>query len=1208
VIAMRVSRTGLTAVLICVALGAVFAGGAAPAWASSSAWWHLTVGPRPTVVNGGLAQDEVQTLTVNATGGVYAVGRDEAPEAFVPFNATPAELQATLEGVYGANNVMVTEGEGDEKGDKPYRVVFTGALADDRVRPMYANSVLFGNLLTCAGATSGLCKASASVAVASVGRPDGQVVVSATNLGYTDVNATTSPVEIGVKLPAGMEAAGIEGVAGHIVNSALATLECSVGSLSCVFRGSVTPYEQLTVIVRVVVKPGAQSGEVAQAAISGGEAPATSATSPPIAVAGGPTPFGVEAYEMTPEEAGGGQDTQAGSHPFQLTTTLNLNQSFEINEKFGETPEPAEMAKDLSFKLPPGLIGNPTPFPQCTLAQFLTPAPGGSGENLCPPQTAVGVARVSFVEAQFLGYEMIIVPLFNLEPSVGEPARFGFLPVGTPVFLDTAVRTGGDYGVTVNVDNITQTVGFMKSEVTFWGVPGDPRHGAERGWNCLYATQERASSQCNPPEEHAPPPLLSLPTSCTGPLQTSVEADSWVQEGNFLSKPATVPLPAMDGCNRLPFEPSINLTPDGQAGSTPTGLAVSVHVPQSVSLAPEGLAEADVKNTTVTLPEGVAINPAGADGLQACSEEQIALPSAEPPTCPEASKIGLVKIKTPLLPNPLEGAAYLAQQNTNPFGSLVAMYVFVEDPISGSRVKLAGEVVPNPVTGQLVSTFKNTPQLPFETFELHFFGGDRAPLATPAKCGAYTTTASIEPWTETGEVASSSTFDVVSGPNGSSCRNPLSFQPSLTVGTTSIQAGGFTPFTMTMSREDGEQPLQGIALHMPKGVSGTLSHVKLCGEQQADEGTCGPESEIGETIVSVGVGGDPYTVKGGKVYITGPYKGAPFGLSIVNPAKAGPYNLGQVVVRAKLEVDKETAAITVTTDNEGPYKIPTIIDGIPLQIKHVNVNINRPGFTFNSTNCSPLQITGELVSTEGATSTLQVPYQVTNCAVLAFKPKLEASTTGKTSRANGASFHVKLGYPAGPYDANIARVKVELPKALPSRLTTLQKACTAAVFNANPAACPAASIVGHATAVTPVLPVPLSGPAYFVSHGGEAFPSLIIVLQGYGVTVHLVGSTFINRAGVTSSTFKTVPDVPVGTFELTLPQGQFSALAATGNFCKQKLAMPTEFLGQNGALIKTSTKIAVTGCGKAKKTKHRGKKASKRHGDRRGVKGKGRKK
>ena len=389
-------------------------------------------------------------------------------------------------------------------------------------------------------------------------------------------------------------------------------------------------------------------------------------------------------------------------------------------------------------------------------------------------------------------------------------------------------------------------------------------------------------------------------------------------------------------------------------------------------------------------------------------------------------------------------------------------------------------------------------------------------------------------------------FEVTSGPNGGQCESPLPFGPELTAGTTSIQAGGFSPFTMTMSREDGNQNLQAVQLHMPPGLLGTLSGVALCGEPQADQGTCGLESLIGETTVSVGLGGNPYSVTGGKVYITGPYDGAPYGLSIVNPANAGPFHLGNVIVRAKIEVDPSTAALTITTDPSGPYAIPHILDGIPLQIKHINVTINRPNFTFNPTNCSKLAVTGTLLSSEGSTSALSVPFQATNCAVLAFKPTLTASTVGKTTRANGASLTVKLGYPAGPYDANISKVKVELPKGLPSRLPTLQKACLAATFEANPANCPAASIIGHATATTPVLPVPLSGPAYFVSHGGEAFPSLIIVLQGYGTTVDLVGSTFISKAGITSSTFKTIPDVPVGTFELTLPQGPFSALTANG--------------------------------------------------------------
>jgi hypothetical protein len=365
--------------------------------------------------------------------------------------------------------------------------------------------------------------------------------------------------------------------------------------------------------------------------------------------------------------------------------------------------------------------------------------------------------------------------------------------------------------------------------------------------------------------------------------------------------------------------------------------------------------------------------------------------------------------------------------------------------------------------------------------------------------------------------------------------------------------------------------------------------VKLCGEAEANAGTCGPESEIGETIVSVGVGNDPFTVKGGKVYITGPYKGAPFGLSIVNPAVAGPFNLGKVIVRAKIEVNPTTAALTITSDNEGPYKIPQYIDGIPLQIKHVNVTITRPGFTFNPTNCNRMEITGSLSSTEGATDALSLPFQATNCAALGFAPKFAASTSGRTSRADGASLSVKLTYPSGSLgsQANIKEVKVELPKQLPSRLTTLQKACTAAQFHANPAGCPAASVIGHAKAITPLVPVPLEGPAYFVSNGGEAFPNLIVVLQGYGVTIDLVGDTFISKAGITSSTFKTVPDAPVGSFELTLPEGPTSALATDGNLCTSKLVMPTSFVAQNGAETHQSTKIAVAGCAKHKQaSKH----------------------
>jgi hypothetical protein len=1041
---------------------------------------------------------------------------------------------------------------------------------------------------------------------------EGELVVKAIDLGDAAAQGSTSQIMLSDTVPAGLT---VTEVTGHSAGGReFRQMTCTVSPVECMFNEALVPYEPLEMHVHVTAG-NSPAALVNRVSVVGGGARGASGSGA-VTISATPKSFGVEEFTMAATDEDGSEDTQAGSHPFQFTTTLRLNTKAAPE---GSGAVPTALAKDLHFDLPAGVIGNPTVVPQCTDRQFSSLEQ--YGPNQCPNDTVIGVSSVSFITPERNEEVTAVVPLFNLVPSVGEPAKFGFEVFGTPVILDTSLRTGGDYGVVVSVNDISQVFGFISSQTTFWGVPADPRHNNSRGWTCVgHGIGRGVCGEFGPQPGQLAAPFLTLPTSCTGPPHTTVEADSWAEPGTFRLGEYTFqdlekdPV-GMDGCNRLDFEPSMSVVPDGRAASTPTGLTIGLHVPQEATLNPTGLAEADVKSTTVALPEGIALNPAAADGLEACSTEQVGFKTVDEQTqtalftpaaaaCPEASKIGTVEINTPLLPNPLTGAVYLAAQDQNPFGSLVAMYLVAEDPVSGVLVKLAGEVKPDPVTGGLVSTFANTPQLPFEDLHLKFFGTARAPLNTPALCGTYTTVASMEPWSENLTARPSSNFEITTGPDGSPCADPLPFSPSLTGGTTSIQAGGFSPFTMTMSREDGQQALQGIQLRMPPGVSGLLSGVKLCQEAQADAGTCGPESEIGETIVSVGLGGDPFSVKGGKVFITGPYKGAPFGLSIVNPAKAGPFNLGYVVVRAKIEVNPETAALTITTDNEGPYKIPTIIDGIPLQIKHVNVDINRPGFTFNATNCSPLKITGSLVSTEGSSSALSVPYQVTNCAVLAFKPKLEASTSGKSSRLDGTSLNVKLSYPAGPYDANIAKVKVELPEGLPSRLPTLQKACLSSVFEANPAACPAASVIGHATATTPVLPVPLSGPAYFVSHGGEAFPSLIIVLQGYGVTVHLVGTTFISKQGITSSTFKTVPDVPVGSFELNLPAGRYSALTALGNLCKDKsLSMPTEFVGQNGALVDTDTKVTVTGCGKSEKVSHKHKKHRGKGGGRKAGRG-----
>jgi hypothetical protein len=1192
---MSMARTISRSILGVLAVTVIGLACSASSAMALSPWWHLTSGERPTPIQPGLAQDEVQEVTVSATGGLVILFGPKETIAVVNWNATIVEMREALEGIYGPGNVEVTGGPGDETGSKPYVIRSIGGLTDQPVEPLTVNPETFEDL-SCTGATGPNCKAETTVSEKVKGRFDGQIVLTASNLGDANINSETTPVSITDKLPPGLKAVAIRGFAGEFGNEhSFGPVQCSLGSLTCTFARVLPPFEYIEVLVTVVAE-GSTSGGMNEVSVSGGEASSASIARP-VRVGGAPSGFGVENYEMTPENEGGTLDTQAGSHMFQLTTTFTLDQTLDEEN----LPTPAGgLAKDLHFNLPPGLIGNATAIPQCPIRDFLTPVEGV--ENKCTPRTAVGVANITVSLPGLV--QVFTVPVFNITPSVGEPARFGFFLLRAPVLLDTKLRTGGDYGVTVDVTNITQTAAFFKNEVVFWGVPGDSRHDNQRGWGCLLDEQKPEHIQpCNPLGEEHPLPLLSMPTSCTGPLQTTVEAASWTEPENILTAGSNVPMPAMDGCNRLPFAPSIKVTPDGTAGSTPTGLTVDEHVPQETILSGSGLSESDVKGLTTTLPVGVALNPAAADGLEACSESQIGLSNDNPPSCPDASKVATVKIKTPLIPNALEGAAYLATQNQNPFGSLVGLYIYAHDPVAGVSAKAAGEIVENPVTGQLTAHFEHDPvfqggpvesqflpEVPFEDVELHFFGGDRAPLSTPALCGSYTTAGTFTPWAENGTTESASTFNITTGPNGTPCKDPLPFNPSLTAGTTSIQAGGFSPFTMTMSRPDGSQNLTAIKLRMPPGLLGTLATVKLCDNTQADAGTCGPESLIGHTTVSVGVGGDPFTVRGGEVFITEGYGGAPYGLSIVNPAKAGPFDLGKVIVRAKIEVDPTTAQLTITSDSTGPYKIPTILDGIPLQIQHVNVSIDRSNFTFNPTDCSPLQIGGSLTSDQGAVQALAVPFQITNCAVLAFKPKLTAKTNGKTSRTNGASLSVKLTYPAGPFDANISKVKVDLPKQLPSRLTTLQKACPSATFNANPAACPSASIVGHAKATTPVLPVSLEGPAYFVSHGGEEFPQLIIVLQGYGTTVHLVGDTFINKAGVTSSTFKQVPDVPVGTFELTLPQGKYSALAANGNLCTiKKLGMPTSFVAQNGVEQHTTTPIVPTGCTKhkAKKAKHK---------------------
>jgi hypothetical protein len=1039
----------------------------------------------------------------------------------------------------------------------------------------------------------------------------GQVLVVASNFGDRAANGSAEPVSIVAQLPAGLAATTISGQ-----TEGQGNLECSLSPLKCSFKGILHPYEQLrmTITVEVEAQPGLLSGT---ASVQGGGGSAIAKTMK-VPVSNESPGFGVASLQQETLNEDGSPAVQAGAHPFQLTTTLVLNQHLPPG---GGGRQPVELPKNLTFHLPPGLIGNPNAGTQCTMANFFALI---LETNLCPVGAVVGVATVTADEPKALKVFTKTVPVFNLVPAKGEPARFGMVVAGiVPIVLDTSVRSGRDYGVDVTVKDATETAGLLSSQVTFWGVPGDPRHDNARGWECVAGGHFAAQIGIPCPVSSGLPeePLLTTPTACAAspakePIVFSMEADSWLHPEMYLGteydwmngEGARL---GFEGCGGLPFEPELAVSPEQHTASTPTGLDVSVTVPQTTTLKAGEPAEADVRDTTVTLPDGVVLSPSAANGLEACSESQVGFTGVNqatqtnefntaPVACPDGSKVGTVTIRTPLLSHELEGGVYLAspapngtsEPGRNPFDSLVALYIVAEDPVSGVLVKLAGEGHVDERTLQISTSFKNTPQVPFEELHMHLFGGQRASVTTPETCGSYATSALFTPWsTGVGVLPPSpAQFAITTGVGGSACpAGDLPFGPGFVAGSESVQAGAFTAFNLKLYRPDGDQALSGITMHLPPGVAALLSSVELCSEGQAAVHACPPGSEVGQSTAVAGLGSEPYVQTGGKVFITGPYEDAPFGLEIVTPAKAGPFDLGYVTVRSKLYIDPNNASVTIVSD-----PLPTQIKGIPLQLKRVLVSVDRPGFQFNPTSCNRMTIEGAITGVEGAQAGVGAPFEVGGCQNLQFAPQLTASAVGHGSKAGGTTFAVTVrsgGMNAsGVAQAGIAKVQLQLPKQLSSRLPTLQKACVDAVFNANPASCDEESVIGYATIHTPVLNNPLSGPAYLVSHGGAAFPDVEFVLQGEGIKLILDGKTDI-KGELTYSKFESTPDAPFTVFETVLPAGPHGVLTPNVpeskrfSLCGEHLLMPTTIVAQNGLRIEHETKVTITGCGEVRSAK-----------------------
>jgi hypothetical protein len=931
--------------------------------------------------------------------------------------------------------------------------------------------------------------------------------------------------------------------------------ENTPGGLRCTYPGVLPPDMTLTLYVFVNVEAGAAGTLTNTVSVAGGGT-AGASVSVQNANRAVPARFGVSEFNSLSAGLDGLPDRQAGGHPNEFLIEIDLNTSvrYPSNNRGNRARDGVQDVKDAVVDLPLGFVGSALATPTCTFAQLSSP-------ERCPPDTEIG-----YIHTEPGSAESVYSPIFNMTPEHGVPAEFGFRDGlhGAHILYASVVPGGEGYVLRTSSFEVPQ-ITLENIDVVFYGNP---------------AAKDEST---NPPAA-----LFTNPSDCSGePLRTTLHMDSWQAPGRMgadgmpdLSDPHWVTsqssAPPVTGCDLLHFEGTLTAQPETTQAATPTGLNVETRVPQNED--PSTLATPPLKKAVITLPAGLVVNPSAAGGLQACSPAQIGLGSSAQPLCPEASKIGSIEVSTPAVAGILQGSMYLATQNDNPFHTLLAGYIVIDDPTTGVLVKIPGRIDPDPVTGQLVASFDEAPQFPFSDLKLHIFGGPRASLMTPAGCGTYSTTGQLTPWSapDSGPpVNTTDSFQVTSG-----C--PGGFSPSFTAGTVNNQAGGFSPFTATFSRGDQDQNLSGVSVTIPQGLLGILKGVEQCPEPQANQGACGAASLIGHVTAGAGAGPDPFYVQGGQAFLTGPYKGAPFGLSFVVPAVAGPFNLGNVVVRAAIHVDPHTAQITVVSD-----PLPTILQGIPLDIRAVNVTVDRPGFMFNPTNCEPLTVGGSLTSTQGAVANVSSRFQAANCAALGFHPVFTVSTQAKTTKKNGASLDVKVGYPQGA-QANIKSVAVTLPKQLPSRLTTIQQACTEAAFAQNPASCPAGSNIGIATAHTPVLAGAFTGPAYLVSHGGAAFPDVVVVLQGEGITLDLVGNVNIKK-GITKSDFATVPDAPISSFELSLPEGPHSALAAVvpakakGNLCGQSLTMPTTMTGQNGAVVQQNTKIAVTGCPKVKK-------------------------
>ena len=887
--------------------------------------------------------------------------------------------------------------------------------------------------------------------------------------------------------------------------------------------------------------------------------------------------FGLNNFEFVVEDENGPTPAQAGSHPFAVTNSFGFNYAGT-----GIDALPDAQPRNIEVELPPGFAGNPSAVPTCSHTDFLHLT--DTGDPSCPNATAVGV-----IHAEILSPGPSAAPraVFNLEHPPGAAAEIGFVVVSELVTIDFYVKQSPPYNVIAKITNTPQAAKIFGSKLTIWGNPANPMHDAERG-NCILGS----SSEC--PAEIEEVPFVTLPRACTGPLFTTYSALSW--QGDEDHGSSLAPLET-NGCSALGFAPEIEAQPSTTAAESSSGLDFEIKVDDPELTEPSGTADSDIKAINLTFPAGVTVNPSAGEGQAACTATQLAAETLSSQGCPEASKLGTVEVETPLLKGEvLGGSVYLADQNDNPFGSLLALYVVIKDPDLGVLVRQPIEVKPDPATGQLSSTVDNLPQLPFSSFRLHFRTGPRAPLVTPSTCGSYATEATLIPWASgVAPVKSSSSFKI-----DSNCRPPLPLGPAFTAGTRSNAASSYSPFDLRVVRADGEPELTRFSASLPNGLVGKLAGVSECsaggiaaarvktGRQELASPSCPASALIGHIDAGAGVG-SALTYVPGALYLAGPYLGDPLSAVAIVPAIAGPLDVGNVVVRVPLTLDPATAQVKIDGAASEPF--PRILAGIPLRLRDLRVSTDRPNFMINASGCEMKAVEAQIFGSAAAAFSTSSPYRASGCSSLGFNPKLSLSLTGQMKRAGHPKLHSELSYPypSGPGYSNIGEAVVTLPAGVQIDNAHINNPCTRVQFSAQ--ACPPKSILGSAKATSPLLDKPLEGSVYFRSNGGEhLLPDIVADLKGQ-VEIVLVGHVDAVKTGNGTSrlrtTFENVPDAPVTKFSLDLYGGKRGLLTNNRDLCKSTQKTGLFLLGQNNKLRESTPKLK-TSC-KSGKGKHRGK-------------------